>query len=265
IVVKDIGNRIVSDAQHPRNEKTYYTENKCADCGMPQIVERQVVEQILYPVEKLRESDRRESANHAEKQIIRQAMNGVEKNMRIHGEHGMLSEQEPAHRSSQGRCNHQRNEGTGAKFEKEQFDGENHAGDWSVECGGHAGAGSAGEQYFAFGRGRRDELPDERTKRAAGLNDGAFRAEWAARADGDGRRERLQDGDFRFNPAAGGEHGFHGFRNAMTFDFVAAVLGHEADNQTSDNRDDDDPIMEGSVFRTAEMKRPRVIVSEIGD
>src|SRR6185437_13339004 len=50
-----------------------------------------------------------------------------------------------------------------------------------------------------------------------------------------------------------------GFRMAMTFDFVAAVLGHEADNQTSDNRDDDDPIMEGSVFRTAEMKRPRVI------
>src|SRR6185437_5132911 len=107
---------------------------------------------------------------------------------------------------------------------------EDHAGNWRVECGGHAGARSAGEQYLAFGRGRSDELTDEGTNRTACLNDGAFRAEWAAGADGDGRRERLEDRDFRFNPAAGGEHGFHGFRNAMTFNFVAAVLGHKADN-----------------------------------
>ena len=64
-----------------------------------------------------------------------------------------------------------------------------------------------------------NDLPDERSHRAAGLNDRAFRAEWAAGADGDGSRKRLQYRDFCFDPAAARQHRFHRFRNAVALDF----------------------------------------------
>ena len=163
------------------------------------------------------------------------------------------------------RRDHQRDEGARAELEQEQLDRQDHAGDGRVERRGHAGAGSASEQHLALGGRGGNDLADDRAERAAGLNDRPFGAERAARTDRDGRRKRLENGDFRFDAAARDEYRFHRFRNAVAFDFRRAVLHHQADDQTADHRHEDHPRPQLVRFRAAKAKRPDVIEREVGE
>ena len=107
--------------------------------------------------------------------------------------------------------------------------------------------------------------PTSEPKRAAGLNDGAFGAERAAGANSDCRRKRFQDRDFGFDAAARSKHRLHRFRDAVTFDFFRAIFGHEADDHAADYGRDDDPRPQVSIFGAAKMKRPFVVIREIGE
>jgi hypothetical protein len=157
------------------------------------------------------------------------------------------------------------NEGARAEFEEQQLDGEDYTGDGRVEGGGHAGTGAAGQQNFSFVGGGGKKLTDQRTHRAAGLNNGTFGTEGTAGADGDGGGKRLQNRDFGFDAAAGGQHGFHGFGDAVAFNFFRTVFGHETDDQRADDRRDDDPRADLGMFGAAKMKRPLVVVGQVGE
>ena len=196
--------------------------------------------------------------NHAEQQVIRQRAGNAEIRGR-HVKHRAGSQEPLVHAGRECRRDHQRNEGTRAELEQEQLDRQDHAGDRRVERRGHARAGSASQQHLALGGRGGNDLADDRAERAAGLNDRPFGAERAARTDGDGRRKRLQNGDFRLDAAARDEHRFHRFRNAVAFDFRRAVLHHQADDQPADHRHEDDPGAELVGFRAAKVERPDVI------
>ena len=160
---------------------------------------------------------------------------------------------------------HERNERARLEFKQQQLDGENHSGDRSVEGGRHAGSGAAGEQHFALDRRGVERLADQRADRSARLNDRAFRAERAAGADRNGRRDGLQDGHTRGDPAAVEQHRLHGFRNAVALDFRRAVLGHDAHNEAADDRNDDDHPAEMVVLRAGEIGRPAMEEEEVGE
>ena len=51
----------------------------------------------------------------------------------------------------------------------------------------------------------------------------------------------------------------------MAFDLFRAILRHETDNDAADHGGDDNPKTQLCVLGTAEMKRPLVVVSEIGE
>ena len=100
----------------------------------------------------------------------------------------------------------------------EQLNGQDYAGDRRVEGCRHARGRSARQQDFALRSSRVKYLPDEQTQSASSLNDGAFSAERAASADGNGGGNRFKDRHTRLNAAAIDQHRFHGFWNAVPFD-----------------------------------------------
>ncbi len=151
---------------------------------------------------------------------------------------------------------HEWNERARFEFKEQQLDGENHTGDRSVERGRHAGGSAAGKQHFALDRRGVEGLTDERADRSASLNDRALRAKRTAGADRNGRRNRLEDRYTRRDPAAVEQHRFHGFRNAVALDFRRAVLGHDADNESANDWNDDDHPAEMVMLRAGEVRRP---------
>ena len=101
-------------------------------------------------------------------------------------------------------------------------------------------------------------LANQRADGASGLDDRAFSAKWAAGADGDGSGDRLQNRNARSDAAAVGEHGFHGFGNAMAFDLRRTVFGHEADDDSADHRHEDDPGAEMMEAGAGKVRGPAV-------
>jgi hypothetical protein len=74
--------------------------------------------------------------------------------------------------------------------------------DRCVEGRRHPCCGTTSEQNFALGCRGVEDLSNERTDRAAGLNNRAFRAERSAGADCNRGGDRLQSGNARLNAAA---------------------------------------------------------------
>src|ERR1051325_10108157 len=99
-----------------------------------------------------------------------------------------------------------------------------------------------------------DNLSDERSHCATGLNDWAFRAERSTGADGNRRGDRLQYGNSGLNTAAIYQDRFHGFGDAVSFDLWAAIFGHDPDNQAADDRDHDHPRTERMRTRADELR-----------
>ena len=178
-------------------------------------------------------------------------------------EHRTRAHQELANARRQRGCNHKGNEGAPAKFKKKKFNREDDSGDRSIERRGHAGARAAGQQNFALRGSGRNQLADERTERPAGLNDRPFGAERAAGADRDGRRDGLEDRDFGFDAALGRENRLHRLRNAVPLDFRRAILRHEPDDDSADDRNDDHPRTELVIRRTAKMEGPYMVERKI--
>ena len=74
-------------------------------------------------------------------------------------------------------------------------------------------------------------LGDQRAERAAGHDDRPLGAERPARADRDGRRERLEQRDLRLHPALADQDRLHRLGDAVPPDPLRAVAGHQADDQ----------------------------------
>jgi hypothetical protein len=166
----------------------------------------------------------------------------------------------PKSRHVDGGCqrarDHQRYERARFELKKQQLDGEDDAGNRSVESGRHAGSRAASKQHLALDRGGVEGLADQRADGSASLNDGAFRAKRAAGSDRNGRRNGLQDRHTRRDPAAVEQHRFHSLRNAVPFDFGGPVPGHDADNEATDYRSDDYHPAQMVVLSAGEVSRP---------
>ena len=96
-----------------------------------------------------------------------------------------------------------------------------------------------------------EDLPEQRAERAAGGDDGPLGAERAAGADGDGRRERLEERDARRDAALVGEHLLHRLGDAVAADGLRAVARHEPDDEAPTTADDDDPAARGGCRRAS--------------
>src|SRR5262249_5228435 len=81
------------------------------------------------------------------------------------------------------------------------------------------------------------KLRDHRAESSAGHDDRTLGAEWTARTDGNCRRNRLKNRNFRFNPAAVDQDGLNRFRDAVAPDALRAVASHDADDQRAANGD----------------------------
>ena len=113
--------------------------------------------------------------------------------------------------------------------------------------------------------GEVEALGEERADRAAGHDDRAFGAERAAGADGDGGRERLEDGDFRLDPAAADQDGLDRLGDAVAANLLRAVARHQADDQAADDGHEHDPIAKAMLVRRLKNRREMLIESQIGD
>ena len=178
-------------------------------------------------------------------------------------EHRTRAHQELANARRQRGRNHKGNEGAPAKFKQKKLDRQDDSGNRSIECRGHAGARAAGQQDFALRGSGRNQLADERTERSAGLNDRSLGAERAAGANRDGRRDGLEDRDFSFDAALGSENRLHRFRDAVPLNFRRAILRHEPDDDSANDRNDDHPRAELIIRRTAKMEGPYMVEREI--
>ena len=88
---------------------------------------------------------------------------------------------------------------------------------------------------------------------AAEATDGAERA---ASADCDGCGDGFQNSYARGDTASVEQHRFHGFGNAVAFNFRRAVLCHDADNNAADHRNDDYHPAEMVTLCAGEIPRP---------
>src|SRR5271155_2181126 len=111
-----------------------------------------------------------------------------------------------------------RNEAAGLPFKEQQLDSQEHGGERRGEGGGHARSGARDEQRLALGAGEMEELGDHGADGAAGHDNGAFRAEGTARADGNRGRDWFEKGDLGLDAAAVDEDGFDGLGNAVSAD-----------------------------------------------
>src|SRR6185312_4698207 len=110
----------------------------------------------------------------------------------------------------------QRDKRASTKLKKQKFNRQQDTGNRRVEHRRQSGARAAGEQDFSLRCGGGNNLADQRTKRAASLDDRTFRAERTSRADGNGGGEWFQDRYFRFHTALRDEHSLHRFGNAVS-------------------------------------------------
>ena len=87
-----------------------------------------------------------------------------------------------------------------------------------------------------------EELRGHRAECAARHDDWAFGTERAARSDRNRRGDRLQDRQFRLDAAAVEQNGFNRFRYPVAANAFRAVTGHQADDETANDRHRDDEI-----------------------
>ena len=110
-----------------------------------------------------------------------------------------------------------------------------------------------------------EELRDHGTKRAARHDNRALSSEGSARANGNGRRNRLQNGHPGLDLATLQQNGFNRFWNAVTADTLGAVARHQADDETADHRHDNlqpaEVVARGRNHRSA----PALIEKQVGE
>src|SRR6185437_244829 len=117
-----------------------------------------------------------------------------------------------------------RDKRTRAKFKHKQFNGKHDAGERSLKHTSQTSGSSTSKQGAAFRRRRWEQLAQQRAECRSRLNDGTFRAERAAAADGNGRAERLKYADAGFHDAAVVQRYRHRLRNTVALNFRREVV-----------------------------------------
>src|SRR5579871_3087136 len=110
-----------------------------------------------------------------------------------------------------------------------------------------------------------EELGDHGAERTAGHDDGAFRSEWSAAADGDGRGERLENRQARLDAAAVDENRFDSFRNSVAADALGAIARHESNDESAGDGDENGPCSQVISRWGHQLEIPALVVEEIGE
>ena len=129
----------------------------------------------------------------------------------------------------------------GLPLEKQQLDREQDRRDRRREHRRHAGGGARDQQYLAL-RGRQvKKLGKNRTKRAAGHDDGPLGAKRTAGADRHRRRHRFEDCDLRVYGASSKQNRLERLGNPVPADLFRSITRHQTDDQASNYRHGDHP------------------------
>src|SRR3954465_5970051 len=96
------------------------------------------------------------------------------------------------------------------------------------------------------------KLCEERADGPARHDDRAFGSERPTRADGDGRRERLQNSDLRRHAAATKKNRFQSLWDAVPANLLRAVTSRQPDDESADDGHKDDQIAEPVMLRRLE-------------
>ncbi len=163
------------------------------------------------------------------------------------------------------RCHGHGNEAAGLPLEQQKLDRQQHRRNGSGEHGRHSRRRTSDEKRFALGRAQVKLLGEDRAQRAAGHDDGAFGAERAAGADGNGGGERLENGDLRLNAAAAEENGFQRLRNSVAANLLRAEARHESDNERAHDRHQHDRNSQVVALRHRRQVRKAVVEGKVGD
>src|SRR6185436_7193669 len=214
-------------------------DGEAAQGGPPHPVDGQLLESVLGGVDgegEERGQGAREQAGHdAAGQAFRSDEGGVRSDREERAHADDVAAGGGAGRAGQG----DGDEAARLPLEEQELHGQEHGGHGGGEGGGHPGGGSGHEERAPLGRGQVEELRDHGAEGAAGHDDRTFRAEGAARPDGDGGRERLEEGDPGLDLAALEQDGLDRFRDPVAADTLGPVAGHEADDEGARHGDED--------------------------
>ena len=97
------------------------------------------------------------------------------------------------------------------------------------------------------------------------MNDGAFRAERAAGADGERRGQRLENAHPHANLALADQYGFHRFGNAVALEGRLPKVNHDPDQEAADRGNQDDPCAQMVMYGGGDCKRPLTVKEEVGE
>ena len=141
---------------------------------------------------------------------------------------------------NQRRCGH-RNERAWAELEHQQFDGQQDGGERGAKDRGHACRCSSGQEGLTLLGRDVDDLTQPRAKGGPRGNDRPLCPERAAGADGNCRRQRLEEGHAPGDPAFVRQDLLHRFRDAVAPDRLGAIARHQTHDQRPCDRHRDNP------------------------
>src|SRR6185503_20108384 len=139
--------------------------------------------------------------------------------MSWNGKNWAFSQQVHAGGRCRNTCQRNRNKAARLPFEQQQLNCKHDGSERRCKRRRHASRSAGYKKRLSLSRCQVEELRDQRTESAARHNNGTFRAEGTARANGDGRGNRLEHRQARLNFGATKKNGFN-----RLWDAVAANL-----------------------------------------
>ena len=185
--------------------------------------------------------------------------------VRWDGEERTRTEEGHAQRGGYHRRARHGDEATGLPLEQEQLHREQRRGERSAEHGRHAAGRAGHEERLALGGREVERLREQRAEGAARHDDRPFGAERPAGADGDGRRQGLQNRHLERHPAAADENRFQRLGDTVAADALRAVPGHQTHDQPAADRDRERPRAQPVRRRRDEGPRDLVIIEEVSE
>src|SRR5512135_800172 len=167
--------------------------------------------------------------------------------------------QQRRHRGGQGH----RDQAAGLPLEEQDLDGQEHRGHRRVEDRRHPARRPRHQQSFPLSGGQMEDLSDDRSDRAPRHDDRSLGPEWPARADRDGRRDRLEDRDLRAHPAPADQDRLHRLGDAVPPDPLRPVTGHQPDDQPAQHRHQHRGPAQRVVRRRARLEREMLKIEQI--
>ena len=185
--------------------------------------------------------------------------------VRWDGEERTRTEEGHAQRGGYHRRARHGDEATGLPLEQEQLHREQRRGERSAEHGRHAAGRAGHEERLALGGREVERLREQRAEGAARHDDRPFGAERPAGADGDGRRQGLQNRHLERHPAAADENRFQRLGDTVAADALRAVPGHQTDDQAAGDGSQYGPGAEVIPGGRYHRDRDLVVVDEVRD